>query len=210
MQRLLEGRPVRSDGELTIANLAREAGVSRATAYRATDIIDRFRARLGQDGGEDLPATLRGRIRDLTAQVAGLRRHEHQEVASLRATVSTLAQHVQALTLENQALRDTLERDASVTRMSDRTRDRRAGTSLVLPPPQAADLTQMLATIDKFLRSGYADEALTSFLASQGTQNPRYRASTLVDEVSFTELRFRQLLADGDAPGRQAPSEGAS
>ena len=28
MQRLLEGRPARTDGALTIANLAREAGVS--------------------------------------------------------------------------------------------------------------------------------------------------------------------------------------
>jgi hypothetical protein len=57
MQRLLEGRPSRTDGALTIANLARKAGVSRATANRASDIIDRFRARLGMTAGEDLPAT---------------------------------------------------------------------------------------------------------------------------------------------------------
>jgi hypothetical protein len=212
MQRLLEGRPARTDGALTIANLAREAGVSRATANRATDILDQFRARLGHDGGEDLPDTLRGKIRDLTAQVAELRRYDHQEVTNLRATVSTLAQHVQALTLENQALRDAVERDAGVARMSDRIRDRRGGTGLVLPAPQAADLTRMLATIDKCLRSDYADEALTTYLATQGTQNPGYQASILIDEVSFTELRFRQLLADGSAarPPSPRPSEGAS
>jgi regulator of replication initiation timing len=211
LRRLLEGRPARTDGALTIANLAREAGVSRATANRATDILTRFRARLGQDGG-DLPATLRDRVRDLTAQVAELRRYEHQEVTSLRATVSTLAQHVQALTLENQALRDAIERDAGVARMSDRTPDRRGGADLILPAKQAADLTRMLATIDKFLRSDYADEALTAFLASQGTQNPGYHASILIDDVSFTELRFRQFLADGNAPQPPGPrpSEGAS
>lgn len=122
MQRLLEGRPSRTDGALTIANLAREAGVSRATANRATDIIDRFRARLDTPPGEDLPATLRDRIRTLTAQIAEIKHREHQEIADLRATVSTLAQHVQALTLENQALRTQLERHEGVTRMSDRTR----------------------------------------------------------------------------------------
>jgi hypothetical protein len=193
MQRLLDGRPSRTDGALTIANLAREAGVSRATANRATDIIDRFRARLDPADGENLPATLRGRIRDLTAQVADLRRHEYQEVTSLRATVSTLAQHVQALTVENQALRETVERDAGVIRMSGRTPGRGGGGGVILPAPQAADLTRMLATIDKFLRSGYADEALAAFLASQGA--PAYHAGNLIDEVSFTELRIRQLLA---------------
>jgi chromosome segregation ATPase len=122
MQRLLEGRQSRTDGALTIANLAREAGVSRATANRATDIIDRFRARLDVTPGEDLPATLRDRIRTLTAQISEIKQRERQEVADLRATVSTLAQHVQALTLENQALRTQLERHAGVARMSDRPR----------------------------------------------------------------------------------------
>lgn len=176
MQRLLEGRPARTDGALTIANLAREAGVSRATANRATDILARFRDRLVQADGEDLPATLRGRIRDLTAQVAELRRYEHQEVADLRATVSTLAQHVQALTLENQALRDAMERDVGVARMSDS----RRGPHRVPGQP--------------------------------GDPEPGYHASILIDEVSFTELRFRQLLCDGNAPQPPGPrsSEGAS
>jgi AcrR family transcriptional regulator len=87
MQRLLGGRPSHTDGALTIANLAREAGVSRATANRATDIVDRFRARLGTAAGEDLPATLRERIRTLTAQIAEIKQREHQEIADLRATV---------------------------------------------------------------------------------------------------------------------------
>jgi hypothetical protein len=120
MQRLLEGRPVRTDGALTVANLAREAGVSRATANRATDILARFRARLDPSGGADLPAAMRDKIRILTAQVAELKGREHQEMTDLRATVSTLAQHVQALTLENQALRSALEQDAGIARISGR------------------------------------------------------------------------------------------
>jgi hypothetical protein len=205
VQRLLDGRPGRTDGALTIANLAREAGVSRATTNRATDIIARFRARLDPAGGEDLPGTLRGRVRDLTAQVAELRRHAHQEIASLRATVSTLAQHVQALTLENQALRDAVERDAGVTRIGGRASDWHGGGGLILSALQAADLTRMLATNGKFLRSGYADEALAAFLASQGA--PAYHAGNLIDEVSFTELRFRQLLA-GNGTTQQLPGSG--
>jgi hypothetical protein len=95
--------------------------------------------------------------------------------------------------------------------MSDRICDRRGGTGLVLPAPQAADLTRMLATIDKFLRNDYADEAPHLFLDQPGTQNPGYHASILIDEVSFTELRFRQLLADGETPQPSGPrpSDGA-
>lgn len=39
MARLLDGRPERTDGALTVSNLAREAGVSRATANRAVDLL---------------------------------------------------------------------------------------------------------------------------------------------------------------------------
>lgn len=120
MQRLLEGRPARTDGALTIANLAREAGVSRATANRATAILRQFREHLSTAADADLPDTLRDKIRTPTAQLAELRRSEHQEITDLRSTVSTLAQHVQALTLENHALRTALEKDAGVTRISDR------------------------------------------------------------------------------------------
>ncbi len=44
MARLLDGRPERTDGALTVSNLAREAGVSRATANRAADLLAEFRA----------------------------------------------------------------------------------------------------------------------------------------------------------------------
>jgi hypothetical protein len=56
MQRLIEGRPARTDGALTIANLAREAGVSRATANRASDILARLRDQRDTAADGDLPA----------------------------------------------------------------------------------------------------------------------------------------------------------
>jgi hypothetical protein len=49
MHRLLDGRAHRTDGSLTITNLAREAGVACATANRAADILTCFRNRIAND-----------------------------------------------------------------------------------------------------------------------------------------------------------------
>jgi hypothetical protein len=43
MARLLAGRPAKTDGRLTVVNLAIEAGVSRATANRAPGLLADFR-----------------------------------------------------------------------------------------------------------------------------------------------------------------------
>lgn len=45
--RLLDGKPLHTDGSLTVANLAREAKVGRATANRAKDVVMRFQATAG-------------------------------------------------------------------------------------------------------------------------------------------------------------------
>lgn len=47
MIRLLDGKPLHTDGSLTVANLAREAEVGRATANRAKDVVMRFQAAAG-------------------------------------------------------------------------------------------------------------------------------------------------------------------
>lgn len=111
MQRLLDGAPVRTDGTLPVANLAREAGVSRATANRATLVLTRFRthlAGLAQDESAAVPDALRERVRRLEAEIAAAKRAENQEIADLRQRVRVLAQHVQALALDNDALRRAL------------------------------------------------------------------------------------------------------
>ena len=77
-----------ADGDrLTVARLAREAGVSRATAYRATDIIRMFRAELRTRNGSG------------AAEAAARKTSERSEVRELRATVHAMAQRIQVLTL---------------------------------------------------------------------------------------------------------------
>lgn len=104
MQRLLDGRAERTDGALTVANLAREAGVSRATANRAGALLAEFRAAEERRRGSS-PRVLKERIRALEAELRAVR---GAEMAELRAFARTLAQHIQVLTLQ------VAERDAVI------------------------------------------------------------------------------------------------
>ncbi|MFI7097641.1 hypothetical protein [Streptomyces lydicus] len=116
MDRLLAGTPQRSDGGLTVAALAREAGISRASAYRAGDVLELFRRRVDERAsGPDVPATLRERIRELNGEIHEARRARHQEITDLRRSVDTLAQRVQALTLDNEHLRAELAQQGTIT-----------------------------------------------------------------------------------------------
>lgn len=87
MARLLAGRPARTDGRLTVANLAREAGVGRATANRATEILDAFR----------VAVIAKRRASDTAAAKA--EPSDAAQVQELRVTVRTMAQQIQALAL---------------------------------------------------------------------------------------------------------------
>ncbi|EAQ23069.1 hypothetical protein [Roseovarius sp. 217] len=101
MMRLLEGTSVHTDGRLTVANLAREAGFSRATANRAAAVLAEFRAAEARFRSGSV-AGLKERIRELEAE---LRAARGGELAELRATVKTLAQHIQILALEGEEQR---------------------------------------------------------------------------------------------------------
>ncbi len=93
MQRLLDGRPHRTDGARTISNLAREANVSRATANRAAAVLAEFRAAC--DGGDPRPpgkaddearvSALKKRVRELTADVTRIQ--EEKEALALASLV---------------------------------------------------------------------------------------------------------------------------
>lgn len=101
IKRLLDGTSVHTDGRLNVANLAREAGVSRAAANRATVVLAEFRTaevrfRLGSVAG------LKARIRELEAE---LRAARGGELAELRSTVRTLAQQIQILALQGEEQR---------------------------------------------------------------------------------------------------------
>ncbi|KMK63940.1 MULTISPECIES: hypothetical protein [Rhodobacterales] len=101
MKRLLEGASEHTDGRLSVANLACEAGVSRATANRATAVLAEFRAAEARFRSGSV-AGLKARIRELEAE---LRAARGGELAELRATVKTLAQQIQVLALKGEEQR---------------------------------------------------------------------------------------------------------
>ncbi|MCX5134840.1 hypothetical protein OOK06_22470 [Streptomyces sp. NBC_00340] len=115
MDRLLVGTPQRSNGSLTVAALAREAGVSRASVYRAGEVLELFRQRVDERSSTpDVPATLRDRIRELQGELREARRARHEESIDLRRSVDTLAQRVPALALDNERLRAELDRQGTI------------------------------------------------------------------------------------------------
>ena len=80
---------------LTIARLASEAGLSRATLYRAPELLDRFRAALEQrnrDNTTALPSL--DRIGEPEAEIATSRGRESDEIRDLRAANRNMAQHI--------------------------------------------------------------------------------------------------------------------
>ncbi|WP_189379748.1 hypothetical protein [Mesorhizobium sp. M4B.F.Ca.ET.013.02.1.1] len=89
-ERLLAGKPRVTNGKLTVANLAREAGVGRATANRATELLAHFRSGISSAR---------------TSSAAGPERHQRAEdaitISTLRDTAQRLAQQVQYLTVQN-------------------------------------------------------------------------------------------------------------
>jgi hypothetical protein len=85
---------------LTIASLASEAGLSRATLYRAPALLDRFRASLEQHNGDNTTALSNtDRIGELEVEITALRGRETDELRDLRAANRNMAQHIQALSL---------------------------------------------------------------------------------------------------------------
>lgn len=98
MTRLLAGEAQRTDGKLTWSNVIAEAGVPRATAARAKDIIAEWQEALQQRG----PAASLGKqddVRALKAELEEKARANAQTVKGLRDTIRTMANHIQALTL---------------------------------------------------------------------------------------------------------------
>lgn len=85
MARLLDGCPRVTDGRLTVVNLAIEAGVSRATANRASEVLEAFsRAKVG--------ASARCNAMDQQNETARAERER-------RAAENVLAQHRQVRAL---------------------------------------------------------------------------------------------------------------
>ncbi|MEV0408956.1 hypothetical protein [Actinoallomurus sp. NPDC050550] len=128
LTRLLAGQPARTDGELTVSNLCREAGVGRDSYYRSKDIVERFEAAKANAEARK-PEVLR--LRDELAET----RREHNRtktahaevVRELEDTIRTYANQIQALALRNaeleqhnRRLRERLDRgEADITQLAD-------------------------------------------------------------------------------------------
>src|SRR5689334_10409198 len=111
MGRLCNGTSQRTNGQLTVSSLAKEAGVSRATANRAEAVLAEFHNRTValQETPEKLPG-LRDQNRELERRLAQVTTEKNQVIADLQSTVTLLAQQIQALVLENERLHTAIAR----------------------------------------------------------------------------------------------------
>jgi hypothetical protein len=120
-ERLLRGESTRSDGSLTVASLAVEAGVSRASAYRHPLVLTEFRTLVADREEAATPsASLRQEVQTLKSAERRLRQEHAREVRELRTSINVLAQQVQLLTLENQRLSQAADQRNHVTRIDRR------------------------------------------------------------------------------------------
>lgn len=103
MDRLIAGKPLHSDGKLTVKSLAEEARVKRwLLTHRHTDLQDEFRSRIASTSAEapilqalrEEKTDAQKRVKELTA-----------DVTALTATIHQLERIIQVLALENQQLR---------------------------------------------------------------------------------------------------------
>ncbi|MFL0284339.1 hypothetical protein ACJH6H_03650 [Mycobacterium sp. SMC-21] len=103
MDRLIDGKPLHSDGKLTIKSLAEEARVKRwLLTHRHTDPQDEFRGRI--DGTDTEPPILMA-LRDENADAKERIKKLTADVTALTATIHQLERIIQVLALENEQLR---------------------------------------------------------------------------------------------------------
>jgi hypothetical protein len=105
IERLKRWAPAHTDvlrsGDLTDTNLALEAGVGRATLYRAVVALSEWNKYLADVENDIVEAQApQARVRQLERKIRTLRTAHASEVADLRALSDSLAQRVQVLTIE--------------------------------------------------------------------------------------------------------------
>jgi len=118
MDRLLTGRPKHTDGRLIKDNLWKEAGVSRATMNRATEILADWNTRITACDGftprearkNDELATLRAALADKT-----------RECTELAHRLDAAATAIAALHHDNTLLRQELDHRGQLVGLSNQT-----------------------------------------------------------------------------------------
>jgi predicted nuclease with TOPRIM domain len=108
MDRLIEGRPLHSDGHLTVSSLADEAGIPRwVLTHRHTDLRDEFRSRVQSNG--EIPEAFKKNAEEqdeLRTKV----RYQASDLMTARETIKRLERVVQVLSLQNEELRSQVGR----------------------------------------------------------------------------------------------------
>lgn len=110
MERLLAGKPQRTDGRLIKQNLWKEAGISRATMNRAADVLQEWNARTAPS--QDTAQQRRSQ-HDLTELRSELRRSRAKS-RELQLQVDAAATVIATLLAENAVLREQSLRKSSV------------------------------------------------------------------------------------------------
>lgn len=84
LDRLVTGRPKKTDGRITQENIALEAGVTRATFNRYTRVVVEYRRvkASAESGDEPLPITIESKNRDLKDTNSKLQRALSEQRAS--------------------------------------------------------------------------------------------------------------------------------
>lgn len=102
MTRILDGKPIRSDGKLTIKSLAAEADVKRwALTHKHQDLQTEFRDRVAQNGSDPEPVRLlKQHVEKLTQKNQDLR----TELREAKAACSMLERLIAVEALEAQAV----------------------------------------------------------------------------------------------------------
>jgi hypothetical protein len=109
MQRLFIGKPQHTDGRLTKNNLWREAGVSRATMNRATEILAEWGAR----AADSPTGTLQHQHNHQITELRGKLRHTRAECRRLQDHVDAAATVITTLLAENVALREQIAKPSA-------------------------------------------------------------------------------------------------
>lgn len=111
LTRLLAGKPSVTDGELTVSNLCREAGVGRDSYYRTPAVVVRFTAArtAAETPGTEL-AQLRDRAAALAREVKDGKRGYAAQISKLEDQVKAYAGQIQVLALANQELKEENQR----------------------------------------------------------------------------------------------------
>jgi hypothetical protein len=129
MTRLLAGEAQRTDGRLTVSNLAAEAGLTRQQAYRSS-VIDAWRDATREPPSTGHPDKTQARMerlaRDLAASEQRAQRYR-QERDEARAQAKTLANACRVLDEDNAALRTALADARVISPLGHHAGDNRHG-----------------------------------------------------------------------------------